>query len=64
MFSSWTAEQIRETVVSGKVSATEVCRDFLDRITNYDNSLNAFNAVTTDRALAKAAQIDNSRNAK
>ena len=64
MFSSWTAEQIREAVVSGKVSATEVCRDFLDRITTYDDSLNAFNVVTTDQALAQAAQIDDSRNTK
>ena len=64
MFSSWTAEQIREAVVSGKVSATEVCRNFLDRITNYDDSLNAFNTVTAERALAQAAQIDDNRNTK
>ncbi len=56
-----TASAIREDVASGRVSAVEVCRAFLDRTTAVNAALNAFNLVTSERALAQAAEIDRRR---
>jgi aspartyl-tRNA(Asn)/glutamyl-tRNA(Gln) amidotransferase subunit A len=53
-----TAQAIRHAVASGEVSAVEVCRAHLDRIADSNPSLNAFNTVSADRALAAAAAID------
>ncbi len=61
MLDRWTAGGIREAVAGGDLSATEVCRAFLDRVERFAGSLNAFNTVTADRALARAAQIDRTR---
>ena len=45
-------------VNAGKFSATEVIGAVVDRIAHHDASLNAFTAVTADRARARAAAID------
>lgn len=46
-----TAKSIRNDIVAGRLSATDVCRAALDRISSVDASLNAFNLVDADRAL-------------
>ena len=55
------ARAIRDEVAAGKVSAVEVCRAFLDRIEAVNPSLNAFNLVAADRALARADDLDRRR---
>src|SRR5918998_4664680 len=52
---------IRDRVARGDVSAEEVCREHLARMTAANPQLNAFNAVLTDRALEGAADIDRRR---
>src|SRR5262252_6769336 len=58
-----TLAETRDAVVSGARSAVEICRETLARIEAANPSLHAFHTVTADRALARAAEIDNSRNA-
>jgi aspartyl-tRNA(Asn)/glutamyl-tRNA(Gln) amidotransferase subunit A len=53
-----TLVDIRDAVRSGARSAVEVCQTALDRIAAVNPALNAFNTVTPDRALARAAAID------
>jgi aspartyl-tRNA(Asn)/glutamyl-tRNA(Gln) amidotransferase subunit A len=55
------ARAIAGDIASGRVSAVEVCREALDRIANVNATLNAFNLVTNERALERAAQIDRLR---
>jgi aspartyl-tRNA(Asn)/glutamyl-tRNA(Gln) amidotransferase subunit A len=55
------ARTIRDDIAAGKVSAVEVCRAFLGRIEAVNPSLNAFNLVTADRALARADDVDRRR---
>ena len=57
------AGEIRAEVAAGRVSATEVCRAFLERISAVDPSLNAFRLVDQERALQQAAEIDRRRSA-
>jgi aspartyl-tRNA(Asn)/glutamyl-tRNA(Gln) amidotransferase subunit A len=54
--------ETRDGVRSGALSAVEACRAALDRIATADGRLNAFNTVAKDRALARAAEIDQNRN--
>jgi len=56
-----TAKSIRDDVAAGRLSATDVCRAALDRISAINPSLNAFNLVDADRALGRAAEIDRRR---
>jgi aspartyl-tRNA(Asn)/glutamyl-tRNA(Gln) amidotransferase subunit A len=53
-----TAREIRDGVSSGTLSASQVCRDALDRISAENPSLNAFLHVDEQGALARAAEID------
>jgi aspartyl-tRNA(Asn)/glutamyl-tRNA(Gln) amidotransferase subunit A len=53
-----TARAIRDEIAAGRVSAIEVCRAALSRIETLNPTLNAFNLVDGDRALARAAAID------
>lgn len=46
---------------SGTQSAVDLCHDALDAIASQDAILGAFNTVTADRALARAAAIDRDR---
>ena len=53
--------QIRDDVTSGSATAVEICGAFLDRIDATNGTLNAFNHVERDRALARAEVIDRQR---
>ncbi len=53
--------ELRDGVRSGTLSASDACRVALDRIESVDGSLNAFNTVSAERALARAADIDRRR---
>jgi len=53
-----TVSELRDGVRSGAVSAVDLCRMSLDRIESVDGSLNAFNTVSADRAIDRAADID------
>ena len=56
---SWsTTTEIAATVASGKVSALAVIEDALARIGERNPVLNAFTAVTAERARARASAID------
>ena len=55
------ARAIRDDIAAGNVSAVDVCRVFLERIDAVNPSLNAFNLVAADRALARAEKIDRQR---
>ncbi len=61
MTHTWTAKTIRDRVASGEISATDVCRAFLDRISALNGTLNAFLEVPEERVLARAAEIDRRR---
>jgi aspartyl-tRNA(Asn)/glutamyl-tRNA(Gln) amidotransferase subunit A len=53
-----TACEIRAAVRARDVTAVEICRDALDRITRADPSLHAFLHVDEKGALARAAELD------
>jgi aspartyl-tRNA(Asn)/glutamyl-tRNA(Gln) amidotransferase subunit A len=53
-----TVRDIRDDVRRRSRSASEVCRAALERLEAVEPSLNAFNTVTRDQALARAAEID------
>jgi AtzE family amidohydrolase len=55
------AAEIAQAVASGKTTALEVMEAALRRIAERDKALNAFTAVTRERALAKARAIDADR---
>ena len=62
MDTSWAhASEIAAAVSDGRTSATAVVGGALARIAKHDRALNAFTAVTEERALAKAAAIDAER---
>jgi aspartyl-tRNA(Asn)/glutamyl-tRNA(Gln) amidotransferase subunit A len=56
-----TARDIRNAVATGKTSAVEMCRAALERVEQTNATLNAFNHVAGERALASAEQIDRDR---
>src|SRR5215470_191056 len=58
MHASASAAEIAQAVATGRVSATEIVGAALRRISERDKILNAFTAVTDERALAKARAID------
>jgi len=55
------ARVIRDEIAAGSISAVDVCRAFLERIESVNPSLNAFNLIAADRALARAEEIDRQR---
>ena len=62
MDTAWAhASEIAAAVSDGRTSATAVVGGALARIAKHDRALNAFTAVTEERALAKAAAIDAER---
>src|SRR6516225_3331805 len=62
MDTAWAyASEIAAAVCNGRVSAVAVVRAALARIAKHDRVLNAFTAVTEERALAKAAALDAER---
>ncbi|MDP7020298.1 MAG: amidase family protein [Pirellulaceae bacterium] len=56
-----TAAELSTGLQAGQFSAVDVTRAFLDRIEQTDQSLRAFLAVRSDRALQDAAEIDKRR---
>ena len=56
-----TVRALRDQVTKGAASAVEVCREHLARIDAENSRLNAFNTVASERALARAADIDRRR---
>jgi aspartyl-tRNA(Asn)/glutamyl-tRNA(Gln) amidotransferase subunit A len=56
-----TAREIREAIVAGTASAVEICRASLTRIEQTNPSLNAFNHLVPERAIARATLIDQQR---
>src|SRR6188508_2949492 len=56
-----TAREIRDAIVSGKASAVELARAALARIDQTNPTLNAFNHVAAERAIAQATLIDQQR---
>ena len=56
-----TATTLRNEIVAGRLSAVEVCRAALDRIETVNGSLNAFNLIAGERAMARAQEIDRRR---
>jgi len=53
-----TIRALRDSVRDRSRSATEICREALERLERVEPSLHAFNTVTPDLALARAAEID------
>ena len=53
-----TAREIAAAIASRQLSAVEVCRATLDRISRLDSRIHAFLHVDEEGALARAAQID------
>jgi aspartyl-tRNA(Asn)/glutamyl-tRNA(Gln) amidotransferase subunit A len=56
-----TAARIRNDIAAGRLSAVDVCREVLDRARTLNASLNAFNLLTPEYALDRAAQVDRQR---
>ncbi|HEY6361963.1 MAG TPA: Asp-tRNA(Asn)/Glu-tRNA(Gln) amidotransferase subunit GatA [Vicinamibacterales bacterium] len=55
------AREIRDDVAAGRTSAVEVCRAVLDRMQAVNPTLNAFNLIDADGALARAVHVDRAR---
>ena len=53
-----TLTQLRDAIAVKQVSAVEATRAYLDRIEKIDPTLSAYREVYTDRALARAAEVD------
>ena len=56
--SNWTAASVREALKTKKVSARELAADFYARIEKRNPELNAYLALSPDRAFAQADRID------
>src|SRR5438034_5596885 len=56
-----TIRDARDAFRTGARSATDLCRGSLAQIAAADGALHAFQTVTADRALARAAEIDRDR---
>ncbi len=59
--SQWTyasAEELAEALSAGKVSASELARDAIERIESADGAINSICVKTYERALADAAKAD------
>jgi aspartyl-tRNA(Asn)/glutamyl-tRNA(Gln) amidotransferase subunit A len=56
--STWTITGVREALRTKEISARELTKDFFARIENRNRELNAFLALSLDRAYAQADRID------
>ena len=56
-----TLRELRDTIRRGDRTAVEVCEEALARIEDRDGALHAFNTVTREQALKRAALIDRDR---
>lgn len=55
------AIQLRDKFIQGELTALEITSHYLKRIEQYDGQIGAFLSVWPERALAKAAQLDQKR---
>ena len=58
-----TLRSLRDQIRSGERSATDVVRDALGAVERLQPALNAFNTITADRAMARAADLERDRRA-
>jgi len=56
--STWTIASVRDALRAKEISARELARDFFARIENRNRQLNAFLALSIERAYAQADRID------
>src|SRR5579862_3891344 len=56
--STWTISGVRDALRTKEISARELTKDFFARIENRNRELNAFLALSIDRAYAQADRID------
>ena len=56
-----TLRELRDAIRHGERTAVEVCEELLARIDARDGALHAFNTVTREMALKRAALIDRDR---
>jgi aspartyl-tRNA(Asn)/glutamyl-tRNA(Gln) amidotransferase subunit A len=56
--SDWTIASVREALAAKRISARELATDFLARIEKRNPELNAYLAMSPERALAQADRID------
>lgn len=61
MIHTWTARELRDRFIQGKVSAQEIVNHFLSRIDTYDKKIGAFLAVFHERARKRAEELDAKR---
>jgi aspartyl-tRNA(Asn)/glutamyl-tRNA(Gln) amidotransferase subunit A len=61
MTSGETLRSVRDRIADGSTSASDVCRQHVDRIQQANKRLNAFNTIVGERAMARAADIDRRR---
>src|SRR6184192_4604472 len=58
MTANWTIDGVKEALAAKKISARELAADFYKRIEANNPELNAFLALTPERALEQAGRID------
>src|SRR5271168_3220135 len=58
LMTNWTIDGVREALAARKISARELTGDFFARIKERNGELNAFLALSPERAFAKADAID------
>src|SRR5690242_18179676 len=56
--STWTISAVRDALQAKEISAREITKDFFARIENRNRQLNAFLALSIDRAYAQADRVD------
>src|ERR1700720_2657486 len=56
--STWTITAVRDALRTKEISARELTKDFFSRIENRNRQLNAFLALSIERAYAQADRID------
>src|SRR6202158_3681177 len=54
----WTISTVRDALRTKEISARELTKDFFARIENRNRELNAFLALSIDRAYAQADRVD------
>ena len=58
MIAHWSAQEIRQRIAAGDVSAREVCEAAFAQIARADGEVKAFLTLAPERALTQAARID------
>ena len=54
--------ELRQKLLNKEISSKEIVQHYLDRISKYDNELNAYITVDAENALKKAEEFDNNTN--